>query len=86
MEMIEDEGLDKADIVFITDGDCAVSQNFLREFNAWKEARQVTVVAVVINAGGWGCSTATVEQFADQVEKVTDFTADAAEAQVFAHL
>ncbi len=85
-KMIDEEGLEKADIVLITDGDCAVSQQFLEKFLAWKQERSVTVISVVINVGSYACSTATVDKFSDRVERVSSFTAEAAEAQVFAHL
>ncbi|OGL94687.1 hypothetical protein A2348_03080 [Candidatus Uhrbacteria bacterium RIFOXYB12_FULL_58_10] len=83
MKMIDDQGLSKADIVFITDGECAVSEVFLREFLAWKRIKEVSVIAVIVDDHA---GDATVRQFADRVERASSFTADEAESKVFAHL
>lgn len=83
MKMIDAEGLSKADIVFVTDGECAVSEAFLREFLAWKKAKEVTLIAVIVDDN---VSDATVRTFADRVERASSFTADEAEKKVFAHL
>lgn len=84
MDMITNEGLKKADIVFITDGDCAVSDKFLSKFNAFKKQYEVTVVVVLCDVGH--TSDTTVKKFADVIERASKFTADEAETKVFAHL
>lgn len=83
LEMIQEEGLRKADICFITDGECAVSEEFLRELRAAKEAYDINVFAVLCDVGS--TSDETVRQFADGVEKVSAFNADTAET-VFRNL
>lgn len=83
LEMVQKEGLRKADICFITDGECAVSEEFLRELRATKEAYDINVFAVLCDIGS--TSDETVRQFADRVEKVSAFTADTAET-VFRNL
>jgi uncharacterized protein with von Willebrand factor type A (vWA) domain len=81
--MIDAGGLEKADIVFITDGECAVGEKFLTEFLAWKTAKGVTVITIIVDDH---VSDATVKKFSDRVERASAFTADEAEAKVFAHL
>jgi uncharacterized protein with von Willebrand factor type A (vWA) domain len=83
MKMIDAEGLSKADIVFITDGECAVSEKFLTEFLAWKKAKEVTVIGIIVDDS---VSDATVRKFADRTERASSFTAEEAENKVFAHL
>jgi uncharacterized protein with von Willebrand factor type A (vWA) domain len=84
LEMIRTEGLSKADIVLITDGECAVSDAFLKEFLATKQALEINVITVLCNVGS--SSDSTVRKFSDNVEHVSAFTADEAETQVFSRL
>ena len=83
MEMIQKEGLKKADICFITDGECAVSDGFLREFRAAKKALEFNVITVLCDTGS--SADATIRQFSDRVEKASAFSAEEAEAKVFGH-
>lgn len=85
MKMVEAQGMSRADIVFVTDGDCAVSSVFLDEFIAWKKRREVSVVGVIIDTGH-GASDATLIKFCDRVERASSFTAEEAEAKVFNNL
>ncbi len=84
VEMIKAKGLKKADIVFVTDGECAVSEAFLECFLAAKKALEFTVVTVLCDVGE--SARKTVEKFSDKVEQVSQFTVETAEAKVFNHL
>ncbi len=83
MQTIRVEGLTKADIAFITDGECAVSREFLREFRATKEKLKVNVFAVLCDVGS--SSDESVREFANRVERVSSFTDESA-AAVFENL
>ena len=84
LEMIRQAGLKKADICLITDGECAVSEGFLREFNTARKALDINVFTVLCDVGT--TSDATVRSFSDRVEKVSAFTAEEAETKLFRHL
>lgn len=84
LEMIQKEGLKKADICFITDGECAVSDEFLREFKAVKKALEINVVTVLCDAGS--SADETVKEFSDRIEKASGFTAEEAEQKIFGKL
>ncbi len=84
MEMIQKEGLKKADICFITDGECAVSDEFLREFKAIKKALEINVVTVLCDAGS--SADETVKEFSDRIEKASGFTVEEAEQKIFRNL
>ena len=84
IEMIQKEGLKKADICFITDGECAVSDEFLREFLAVKKTYEINVFTVLCDVGS--TSDATVQQFSDRVVRASSFTAEEAEVAVFGSL
>lgn len=84
LRMIREEDLSKADIVLITDGECAVSGQFLGEFRKAKQALEFNVISVLCNVGS--SSDSSVKQFSDSVEHVSAFTAETAEKQVFSRL
>jgi uncharacterized protein with von Willebrand factor type A (vWA) domain len=84
LEMIKTAGLKKADIVFITDGECAVSDKFLREFAEAKRALEFNVMTILCDVGS--TSDATVAAFSERVECVSAFSAEEAEAKVFGNL
>lgn len=84
LEMVKQAGLKKADICFITDGECAVSETFVREFNAARKALEINVFTVLCDAGS--SADPVVQQFSDKVEKVSTFSAEEAEAKLVRHL
>ncbi|MBU4580295.1 hypothetical protein KKB43_04740 [Patescibacteria group bacterium] len=84
MEMIQKEGLKKADICFITDGECAVSDEFIRELKAIKKALEINVVTILCDAGS--SADKTVKDFSDRIEKASSFTAEEAETKIFRNL
>ena len=60
----------KADITFITDGDCAMSPHQEKEFIDMKIKKNVKVQTIVINSGGH-CSMKGVENWSDKVTTVS---------------
>lgn len=76
LRYIREGGLRKADIAFITDGDSALSPEFLAEFMATKERLEVNVFAVLCDMGH--TSDATVKQFADRIIHASSFSGDEA--------
>ena len=84
MKVIRTEGLKKADIAFVTDGECAVSQQFLSEFLATKAQLEVNIFAVLCDVGT--SSGSSVAQFANRVERVSSFTEETATKAVFDNL
>ncbi len=83
VKVIRTAGLKKADIAFITDGDCAVSDEFVREFGEVKKALEVNVFAVLCDVGH--TAEATIAKFSDRVERASSFNESEAE-QVFQKL
>ncbi|MFA5183941.1 MAG: VWA domain-containing protein [Patescibacteria group bacterium] len=74
----------KADIVFITDGECAVSSEFLIEFNEARKKIPFNVFSVLLNIGG-RTSSASLEKFSDELFNVSELTVEQAGA-VFARV
>ena len=64
-QIIDDhEKFTKADIVFITDGQCAIGDKFKEDFNKWRKENKVTIYSILIDTS-WG-STSTLEEFTDK--------------------
>ncbi|MCD4766667.1 MAG: hypothetical protein K8R34_09180 [Methanosarcinales archaeon] len=75
IELIEKIEFKKADIVFVTDGYCGVSDEWLEGFlkhKAEKEARVHSVLVEMVQ------SNEIVDSFSDQVSTVMDLTMDSA--------
>ncbi len=83
VKVIRGGGLKKADIAFITDGDCAVSDEFVREFGEVKKALEVNVFAVLCDVGH--TAEATISKFSDRIERASSFNETEAE-EVFQKL
>ncbi len=84
LEMVKQAGLKKADICFITDGECAVGETFLREFKAAKRELEINVFTILCDVGS--SADGSVSEFSDRIEKVSSFSAEEAETKVFGSL
>lgn len=61
---------EKADIVFVTDGESAVRDAWLKEYKKWKEENKVNIYSVLIDS--YDNSVATVRKFSDRVDKLSN--------------
>ncbi|MGC8912841.1 MAG: VWA domain-containing protein [Thermoplasmata archaeon] len=66
-----EQGYNKADIVFITDGECDVSDGFIDEFKGIKEKYHAKMISVVING-----RSDTLEKISDRVITLRDIIKD----------
>lgn len=78
-ELLEKSEYRRGDIVFVTDGQAFVSEEFLREFRAAKARKGFAVWTVLVDT-----FTSAVEQFSDGVEQVDGLDDRAALDMVFA--
>ena len=69
LELIKTSKYKKADIVFITDGDCGLDNSFVRKFNNAKEEKEFFCKGIVID--GYS-HTSTIEKFCDDVTYISD--------------
>ena len=60
------------DIVFITDGDCYVSDGFSRKFKQIKEEKDFKTLGVLVNMGRGHASDSSLKEFCDNVTLVSD--------------
>ena len=68
-KLIEDSNFKEADIVFITDGDCCVSDEFRRKFKQLKEDKEFRTMGVLVDYGH--TSRTTLNDFCDSVTTVS---------------
>ena len=70
---------ERADVVFVTDGLCRVTPEFLAEFDAFKKRTGTRVFAVLVDVGT--SAEVSVRRWADQVHRVVDLARNAQAAQ-----
>lgn len=70
IDIMENAKFKKGDIVFITDGESSVREEFLKRFKEAQKEKEFKVHSILINMGGGG-SIATLERFSDRVLKVS---------------
>ncbi len=83
-KIIRDKGLKKADIALLTDGECAVSDAFLKDFAQMRKFLGVNVLTVLCDIGD--ASAESVKQFSDRIERASAFTAEEAERKIFGNI
>ena len=72
LELITDSTFKNADIVFVTDGDCYVSDNFSRKFKQIKEDKDFRTLGVLVNMGHGHVSDSSLKEFCDSITLVSD--------------
>jgi uncharacterized protein with von Willebrand factor type A (vWA) domain len=75
LEQLEKSEFKKADIVFVTDGSCGVSDVWLQDFLTRKSQKEARIHSVLVDMR---CSNDTVDSFSDQVSLISDLTVDTA--------
>jgi len=81
-EIIENEGFRSADVVFLTDGECAVDREFADYFRDRRAALNFTVTGIVLDKGVH-VSTFSLEKISDIIYKLSEMTQnEAAEALI----
>jgi hypothetical protein len=68
-------GFQNADVVFITDGECAVSEQFAENFRKAKNERRFTVAGLLLDSDSPGF-TFSLEPFCERVYRTSEITGD----------
>jgi uncharacterized protein with von Willebrand factor type A (vWA) domain len=69
-KIMEQEQFSKADIIFVTDGESTVTDNWLKEFLAWKKEKNVRVYSILINT--YRGTTVSLDLFSDKAFALSD--------------
>ena len=72
LDLIKDSTFKNADILFVTDGDCGVSDNFKKEFKRIKEEKEFACKGILVDMGSWRSSDSTLREFCDDVVKISN--------------
>lgn len=72
IDLINDSTFKNADIVFITDGDCYVSDEFCKKFKRIKEEKDFKTLGVLVNMGRGHVSDKSLKEFCDSITLVSD--------------
>lgn len=67
----KEKNFKKADICFITDGDCSISGEYLDELLETKKRKKIKIQTVVIDIGGH-CSVGGVKDWSDEIRRVSN--------------
>lgn len=68
-ELIDESNFKEADVVFITDGDCYVSDEFRRKFKQLREDKEFRTMGVLVDYGH--SSRSSLDDFCDSVTKIS---------------
>ncbi|HOJ10602.1 MAG TPA: hypothetical protein PK733_08415 [Clostridiales bacterium] len=75
-KLLETDKYKYADLVFITDGECDISDDFLKEFLKTKNEMKFNVIGVVLDKGIGSVSDFTLKKFCDIIYKSSEFDED----------
>ena len=82
LRLINEEEFENADILFITDGRCAVSDGLAGQMQEAIQNARCTVICLLLDADSPGMMCG-VEQFSERLLRLSDMTKDDAEAAVW---
>lgn len=72
---MEQEGFENADVVFITDGECALSDTFREELAKEQTAHRFTVTGVLLDQGSPGMDF-SLRAFCQNVYRTSELVGD----------
>ena len=76
IRLMESEGFEKADVVFITDGECALSDGCQQELQASQAAHHFTVTGILLDKGRAGMGF-SLSPFCQKIYRTSELTGDA---------
>lgn len=89
LKLIEDSVFKEADIMFLSDGDCYVPDDFLRKYKRIKEEKEFKTIGVLIDMGRGSVSSSSLSPFCDKIttiSRVSDIADSEDNKSIFASL
>lgn len=80
-EIISTKEFSKADILFCTDGQCQVSQEWLEQFLMWKTQKGVRVQSVLLDMGE--CTPLAISKFSNEIFNVSKLNDNTLTEKIF---
>lgn len=75
IRLMEFQKFEKADIVFITDGECALPQGFMEELQASQAVNRFTVTGILLDKGAPGMEF-SLKEFCQNIYRTSEFLAE----------
>ena len=75
MGLMENRGFENADIVFLTDGECELPEEFTAELLAEQAARRFTVTGILLDKGK-DCFDFSLKPFCQKIYRTSELTGD----------
>ena len=75
LALMKNDGFENADVVFLTDGECALSEQFLTELHTEQAARRFTVTGILMDKGK-DCFDFSLQPFCQKIYRTSELTGD----------
>ena len=75
MRLIQEDGFENADIVFITDGECDLSENYIEELRTAQAERHFTVTGVLLDQEDSGMDF-SLKAFCQNIYRTSELTGE----------
>lgn len=75
LRLMEQEGFENADMVFVTDGECALPDSFLEKLKGEQSTKGFQITGILLDAG-YGGLDFSLQSFCSNVYRTSQFTCD----------
>ena len=75
LRLMREDGFENADIVFVTDGECEMPEDFLTELQKEQSERRFTITGVLLDKGRPGMEF-SLKQFCQNIHRTSELTGD----------
>ena len=75
LRLIQEDGFENADIVFITDGECELSESYIKELQTAQAERRFTVTGVLLDRDDAGMDF-SLKPFCQNIYRTSDLTGE----------
>lgn len=75
LALMESGGFENADVVFLTDGECALSEDFRAQLSAGQAAHRFTVTGILLDKGK-ACFDFSLKAFCQKIYRTSELTGD----------
>lgn len=79
--LMREEGFDNADIVFITDGECVLSQGFISKLQREQAKQRFTITGILLDQESKGMDF-SLKSFCQNIYRTSELTGDAVVAKI----
>lgn len=81
LRLMQEEGFDNADIVFITDGECVLSQEYISKLQKEQVKQHFTITGILLDQESKGMDF-SLKSFCQNIYRTSEMTGDAVVAKI----